>query len=132
MKILMSLIISLAFPIYGRSHEGHDKTPGAMSAPHGGQLKESNQVHLELVSDSQGFKIYPLDHDMKSLPLKDIALEATIKFPKKTKADPIKLQTAESYFSAQVDAKGAHRYTIEVKATYNKKTEKLSFIVEPQ
>ena len=81
--------MSLIFGVFAASleiswsHEGHQKTPRDTLAPHGGKVKGTDHFNLELVATNEEFNIYPLDHDFKSLPLKDIHLEALVLFPKK-------------------------------------------------
>lgn len=134
---LTSLFLFLIFFIvlgvsnYSLAHEGHDKTPGSVSAPHGGQIKGTSQLYLEVVADNEGFKIYPMDHDLKSIALNELKLEANIQFPKKSKTENIKLSLAESFAEAKVESKGAHRYNANIKVTYKNKTETISFVIEP-
>lgn len=114
------------------SHEGHQKIPGDTFAPHGGKVKGTDHFYLELVATKEEFKLYLFDHDFKSLPLKDIDLEASVMFPKKSRSREIKLEPVGDFFQAKVNAKGVHRYTLELKIKGNGKTEKLSFVVEPE
>lgn len=113
------------------AHEGHDKTPGAVAAPHGGQLKGTSQLYVELVPSTNGVKLYAVDHEMKSIAIKDVKIEGTVSLPKK-KAEKLALKASESYLEAKVDAKGAHRYTLDLQVGYKGKTETVSFNVEPQ
>ncbi len=126
------ITMTLFFSLVTFSHEGHDKTPGALSAPHGGQIKGTSQLYLELVSDKNGFKIYTIDHDLKTIPIKEVKIEGTMKLPKQKKSEKLPLMTSESFLESKVDAKGSHRYTVDLKVTYKGKTENVSFNVEPQ
>lgn len=127
----LSLFIVFGVSNSSLAHEGHDKTPGSVSAPHGGQIKGTNQLYLEVVADNEGFKIYPMDHDLKSIALNELNLEANIQFPKKSKTENIKLTLAESFAEAKVESKGAHRYNANIKVTYKNKTDTVSFVIEP-
>lgn len=132
MKSFVTTIATLLIGLLALAHEGHDKTPGAVTAPHGGQLKGTSQLYVELVSDSAGFKIYTVDHDLKTIPVKDVKIEGTAKLPKQKQSEKIALSTAESFLEAKVNAKGSHRYTVDLKVIYKGKTENVSFNVEPQ
>lgn len=132
MKSLITTIATLIIGVSSLAHEGHDKTPGALIAPHGGQLKGTSQLYLELVSDSSGFKIYTFNHDLKTIPTKDLKIEGSTKLPKQKKSEKLSLNVSESFLESKVDAKGSHRYTVDLKVTYSGKTESVSFIVEPQ
>lgn len=128
-------IITLTIFLFGLStlaHEGHDKTPGTITAPHGGQLKGTSQLYVELVSDSSGFKLYTVDHDLKTIPTKDVKIEGTLKLPKQKQSEKLAFVTSESFLESKVNAKGTHRYTVELKVIYNGKTESVFFTVEPQ
>lgn len=114
------------------AHEGHDKTPGALAAPHGGLIKGTEHIYLELVSNQGELKVYPLDHDMKSVPVADVKLDGKMSVPRKNKSEPVKFIAQDDYFAAKVDAKGAHRYDLDVTVSHGGKTEKLKFSVEPQ
>lgn len=130
-KLLTVFIGCLLTSVLSFAHEGHNKTPGSLAAPHGGKVKGTSELYIELVSDAEGFKIYLFDHDMKAIPSKDLKIDATIQFPKKSKSETIKLTQADDFYGAKVDSKGAHRYTLELKIGFAGKTEKLSFTVEP-
>lgn len=130
-KIILTLIM-MCMPLMSFAHEGHDKTPGAVTAPHGGVMKDLKHIYLELLVDTTGIKLYPYDHDLKPVALSDIKIEALATFPKKSKAEKIVFTTEADAFSAKVDAKGAHRYTLEVTVTHQEKKDKTKFNVEPQ
>ncbi len=132
MKSLITTIATLVIGLSTFAHEGHDKTPGALTAPHGGQLKGTSQLYVELVSDSSGFKIYTVDHELKTIPVKEVKIEGTAKLPKQKQSEKLALSTSESFLETKVDAKGSHRYTVDLKVTYKGKTESISFNVEPQ
>ena len=132
-KLVVSLgILILSLPGTVFAHEGHDKTPGVGSAPHGVGIKGTEQLYIELVNETGGIKIYPLTHDLAAVPLKDVSLEATATFPKKPKAEPVVFTQAEDHFLAKVDGKGAYRYSLDLTVTYKGKKEKMKFQVEPQ
>ncbi len=131
-KILAAIAVFTLGSFHSLAHEGHNKTPGAISAPHGGQVKGTDSLYLELVSDKDGFKLYPLTHEMKVVPAKEISLEAKVKFPKKSGSENIKLMSSADFFEGKVNAEGAYRYTVEIKMTYQGKKDHLTFNVEPQ
>lgn len=128
----VALTTTLLTGLPAMAHEGHDKTPGAITAPHGGQLKGTSQLYVELVSDSTGFKLYIIDHDLKTISPKDVKIEGLTQLPKEKKTNQLVLNSSESYFESKVDAKGSHRYRTDLKVTYKGKTETVSFNVEPQ
>lgn len=130
-QLMISVAMFMAFSITS-AHEGHDKTPGALAAPHGGIVKGTDHIYLEVVSGSGEVKIYPLDHDMKPIVVADVKIDAKMTIPRKNKSEVVKFSSQADYFSAKIDAKGAHRYDLDVSVTHGGKTEKLKFSVEPQ
>ncbi len=129
--LVLLAMVSFAF-LKGFAHEGHDKMPGALSAPHGGQVKGTDHLYIELISDAEGIKLYPLTHEMKPIPLDQLKLEGTFRLPKGKKSDTLVLKKGSDYFEAKVQAKGSHRYQVDLKVTFMKATDSLSFNVEPQ
>lgn len=124
--------IFLFFSVEAFSHEGHNKTPGSLAAPHGGQIKGTSQLYLEVVPEASAVKIYPFDHDMKPVPLNEIKIDATMKLPKQKKSEKVIMNSSETFFEAKIDSKGSHRYNLDLKIDYKQKSEKISFNVEPQ
>lgn len=133
MKIIFAVTLALVLSHTAAfAHEGHDKTPGAIAAPHGGTVQGTSQLYLELVPSADGVKIYPMDHDGKPVAISDVKLEGTATFPKKSKADLVKFAPEGDAFVSKVAAKGAHRYTLNLNVEYKGKKEKAKFTVEPQ
>lgn len=130
-KIILTMMI-IFLPLTGFAHEGHDKMPGAVAAPHGGIMHDLENMYLELLVDASGVKLYPYDHDLKPLALKDVKIEGTATLPKKTKAEKVIFTQEGAAFGATVDAKGTHRYKLEVTVTHQGKKDKAKFNVEPQ
>lgn len=128
--ILNSLFVVLCSAAV--AHEGHDKTPGAGAAPHGGIVQGTDHIYLELVASGDDVKLYPLDHDMKAIPLAQTKVDAKATFPKKTKGEAVKFSAEGDAFVAKIPGKGAHRYTLEVTVAHEGKNEKVKFTVEPQ
>ncbi len=131
-KIIFKLILAVAFSSVGFAHEGHDNTPGAITAPHGGIVKGGDPLYWELVSDASGVKLYPLTHDQKLIPLKEMSVTGTAEFPKKAKKDIVKFSIVDDHYSAQVNTKGVSHYALEITSTYQGKKGKVKFQVEPQ
>lgn len=131
-RMICTALMAMGLSQAGFAHEGHDKTPGAKTAPHGGVIKGTDQLYLELVSEGDHIKIYPLTHDSAPIAVKQVALQGTASFPKSKKSNAVKFSASEDHFSAKVDAKGSYRYTLEVVLTYQGKREKVKFQVEPQ
>jgi hypothetical protein len=131
MKFFLAVtLIAMASPL-AMAHEGHDKSPGMVAAPHGGIIKAAGSIYLELVSNKDGVKIYPVDHDMKAVAVTVIQLDGKVLFPKKIKPEAVQFTTEGDAFTAKINAKGSHRYTLNLDVTANGKKESLKFNVEP-
>ncbi len=132
MKKLFATAFLILQSIVSFAHEGHHHTPGAVVAPHGGVLQDLKHMYLELVVEAGTVTLYPLDHDLKSLATKDVTIEASVKYPKKPKPESVAFSSEGDAFKAVIDAKGAHRYSLEVKISAQGKTSTAKFNVEPQ
>jgi len=130
-SIFLIVAVTLGLGSFSYAHEGHDKMPGTLQAPHGGTVKGTSQLYIELVNEASGIKLYPLTHEMTPVVPKEVTIVATAQAPKKKK-EPVTFTSADDHFEAKVDAKGAYRYTLELTTTYKGKKEKVTFQVEPQ
>lgn len=132
--IVLSALLAGSSLISGPAlgHEGHNKAPGSVAAPHGGAIQGTASLYWELVKEAGGLKLYPLTHDLAPIPPNEVTLTALVTFPKKPKAISIKFTVEGDSFVAKVETKGAHRYTLELSSTYTGKKEKVKFQVEPQ
>lgn len=129
LKLMFSLLLTFNFAL---AHEGHNKTPGALSAPHGGLIKGTDSFYLEVVTSQNEVKVFPLGHDMKPVSVASLKLDGKMTIPRKNKSEAVKFSPKADYFSASIDAKGAHRYDLELSISKNGKVEKQIFTIEPQ
>jgi hypothetical protein len=113
------------------AHEGHDKTPGAVTAPHGGQIKGGDQHFVEVVFESSNVRVYIFDHDMKKVDLKALKIDGTLKLPKASKPSEVKLNANGDFFEGKVEVKGAHRFALDLTINHESKKEKFTFNIEP-
>ena len=85
----MKLVFLFALLNMSLAHEGHNKAPGTEMAPHGGVMQGTSQYYFELVSELVSevsvIKLYPLNHDLKAIPIAQLAVSATSQVPKKLK-----------------------------------------------
>lgn len=118
------------------AHEGHNHGGGSEQAPHGGVIKANGPLRVELVQESDALKIYVMDEKLKTVPAKDLKVEATTQAPKKPKA-PLKLSSkteadGATYYEGKLSDTGSYRYQLEVSIAHGGKNQKVSFQVEPQ
>lgn len=126
-KIIIGALLLVSVNL--RAHEGHDETPGALKANHGGVVKAGQEINLEYVVSGEDVKLYPLSHDGKDLAANEVKLTATAKLPK-GKAETLKLEIKDGVYLAKVDFKGAYRVEIMVKADNKGKESTFKFQVE--
>lgn len=127
-KLALSLlVIVFAGPIL--AHEGHSH--GALSAPHGGAVYDGKKAGVELVQEGNKIKLYPVNGSWKLISVSDVEMAARIEFPKKT-PEPLALKKMTDHFAAEIDAKGAYRYQVDLTMTVKGVKESIKFQVEPQ
>ena len=129
---MLSLVVTLFIFTSVFAHEGHDKTPGALSAPHGGIVQGTDHLYIELLGSGAAVQVYFYDHEMKPISVQSVKIEGKAVLPKKAGALPISFAVEKDFFTAKVDSKGAHRYTLELSVVHAGKNEKVQFTVEPQ
>ena len=132
MKTIVLTFIVICMPLMSYAHEGHDKTPGALPLDGFDQIQATDHLYLKLKMEKEGVKIFPFDHDNKPVALQEVKIEGSATFPKKPKAEKLTFASEDSAFSTKIDAKGAHRYTLDITVTHQGKKEKVKFNVEPQ
>lgn len=126
------MLLALGSANEAKAHEGHDKTPGALPLDGFDQIQATDHLYLKLRMEKGGVKIYPFSHENKPVALSGMKLEGTTTSPKKSKPETVAFTPEGDAFTAKVDAKGAHRYTLDVVVTHDGKKEKTKFNVEPQ
>ena len=118
------------------AHEGHDHGPGSVQAPKGGVMRSLETVHLELKAEGKALRIYPYEMDAKTQKLvpADVAkfpVKATVTLPKK-KPEALELSPKGDHWEGTFDAKGAHRYALELAITQGGHNDKVKYTVEPK
>lgn len=136
--VLTLSILTLFPPQFSQAHEGH-ATPGSMQARHGGMIKQTKNLFIELVTEGTTLKIYPMDHEYNPVPLDKVRLDSTVEFPKGKKGsgklsltNHIVPEDGKSHFMGTVDPQGANRFTLKLKATYLDVAGDVKFTVEPK
>ena len=138
-EVLVAAILAftLGAGVQSWAHEGHN-APGSVQAQHGGTVKATKSFYIELVQEGNTLKLYPMGHDFKPVPLKEVQIEATAQLPKAKAKTSVKFSehavddATQSHYMGSFDAKGAHRYTLVVTAQYRGKKEAVTFQVEPK
>lgn len=131
MKNLLLILVALLAVTGAYAHEGHDSTPGAIQAPNGGIVEPFKALYIEKVVESTGVKLYPLTHETQPIALKDLKVDASYTLPK-GKKQALKLTEEGDHYIAKVDAKGAYKYSLELKVSYQGKSETKVLQIEPQ
>ena len=135
---LFALTLVTLFSFQVGAHEGHNHGPGQVQPTKGGVILKSEHFYLEVVGTNKEIKFYPLKQvDPKSMmltpiPLKDVKLSATYMLPRGKKAEAIKVTNHGDHFMGTVDAKGSHRYQVNVSIETMGEKEELTYQIEPQ
>ena len=112
------------------AHEG-EHGPSTVQAPKGGVIRSLETVHLELLSKGSTVQIFAYDMNLKPADVSKYPVSATVTLPKK-KAEPITLEPKGDHWQAVVDAKGAHRFALEMNINQGGHDDKVKFTVEPK
>jgi hypothetical protein len=112
------------------AHEG-EHGPSTVQAPKGGVMRSLETVHLELLSKGNTIQIYAYETDLKPSDVSKYPVSASVTFPKK-KSEALVLQNKGDHWEADVDAKGAHRYTLLLDIKQDGHQDKVKFTVEPK
>ncbi len=135
-KTITRALVTITFFCFGSfAHDGHDHdAPTKLKAPKGGIIKALDESRVEVVAKGKDLKIYVYDKELKPAPTTDLKIIASTELPRTKKEEPLSLKSQDTYFEAQYDAKGVHRYTLKLAVTENKtgRTEKLTFTIEPR
>lgn len=126
-KLVMAIAFLASFSAF--AHEGHDDTPGALKANHGGVVKAGKEINLEYVVAGTEVKMFPVSHDGKELAGTDVKMMVTTKLPK-GKAEAAKLDLKDGAYVTQVDFKDAYRIEMNVTADNHGKKSSFKFQVE--
>lgn len=111
------------------AHEGHDHGAPTFQAPKGGVLKSASFGHFELVKKGSEAQIYWYDESGKQIETQDLQLTAELELPRK-KPTPLTLANNKTHWSAQIDAKGAHRFTLKVNMQKGCEKDYVTFTIE--
>lgn len=122
-------ITAILFSTVSFSHEGHDQLPGALKSNHGGVVQAGKEINLEYVVSGNEVKLYPLSHEGKDIPLKDVSFSVTSKRPKE-KSSAIKVDEVDRVSILKVDFKKAYRIEVEVKVDHIGRESHFKFQVE--
>ncbi len=126
-KIILPLLLAASISTF--AHEGHDETPGALKANHGGAVKAGKEINLEYVVSGTEVKLFPVSHEGQDLSLNEVKLTVTTKLPK-GKAEPAKIEVQNGAFVTHIDFKNAFRVEMNVSASKAGKTDTFKLQIE--
>lgn len=127
---LLALMTTLTMTAPGTfAHEGHDQAPGSIKAMHGGIPKAGKQFNLEMVASGTKVQFFALPHEGETVNAGKIQFSGTAKTPK-GKLQPLKFEPEGAGFATIVDFERSHRVNLEIKTSYEGKSETFKFLVE--
>lgn len=133
-KVFLALTITAAatgLTSVIHAHEGAHG-PEQKVAPHGGTLRDSATLMLELVKEGSGAKIYALEHDGKALDPKLLSLDTkkTSLVDAKKKAVKFTLEPSEGALLLKFEAGSSHRYSFHLVAKFEGKENSANWQIE--
>lgn len=128
---LTFLTVFFVFANFLQAHEGDHHAPSSVQAPNGGIIQSLESIHLELLTKGNVLQVYVYNSDLTPADVSKYPISAKIVFPKK-KSQVIVLTPNKNYWEASVDAKGAHRFTLEISIKQAGHNDKIKFTVEPK
>lgn len=129
MKLILSILFTFSFLNLTSAHEGHDHGAASFQAPKGGILKSIENSHFELVRSGQNIQIYAYDEQGKALATSKFKTNAELELPRQKKT-ALAMTDKGTHWEANVDAKGAHRFTVRFNVDDGKEKDYVSFTVE--
>ena len=127
---IIALVLALSSSIF--AHEGHDKSPGAVAAPHGGQIQGTGDLYVEVLQNNGAVEIFLFSHDLKPISPSEAKVSGLVTLPKKTKGETITFKSVSDRYTTKIDSKGSHRFELALTISYKGKSEKTKFNIEPQ
>lgn len=123
-KVLLAMVFVLsAFSLH--AHEGHETS--AVKSLHGGIVKKSKNVFVEVVQDEK-IEIYVTDHNYKNLIAPGFTVLASAEV--KGKKIPLKLVPNQNNLTVDTDLKKEKHFKLNVSVKINGKDEEVSFPLE--
>lgn len=126
--ILTTVLIVASSSLH--AHEGDHDAPGVVKPPKGGITRTLETIHLELLPQGKIVKIFVYDRNLKPAEAKDYPVSATATRPRK-KSEKIELVTKKNHWEFKYDAKGAHRYMLQLTIKQGGHKDKIKWNIEP-
>jgi hypothetical protein len=129
------IILSMLVSVSSFAHDGHDHdAPTALKAPKGGVIKALDEARVEVVYKGKNIKVHVYDKEGKPANADRFKIESTTLLPRAKKEEALTLRPKDTFFEAEYDAKGKHRYTLKLKVTDSKtgRTDPLTYTIEPR
>lgn len=134
MKVLF-IVCGLMISGFTFAHEGHDHdAPTTIKPMKGGVVKALDEAKIEVVAKGKNVKVFVFDKEMKPAPANRFTIVAKTLLPRAKKEEDLALVAKDSFFEAEYDAKGSHRYTLKLSITdaNTKRTDQMTFNIEPR
>jgi hypothetical protein len=131
MKQLSMILFTCLIMIFttAQGHEGHDHGAPTFQPPKGGILQTALHGHFELVNQGNKVQVYVYDMKGNAKETKGLTITAELELPRK-KAEKINLVDKGNSWEAEIDSKGAHRFTLKLTIDDGKEKDYVKFTVE--
>lgn len=128
---LISFLVTMVMSLSLHAHEGHDHGPSMIAPPKGGVIRSLETIHLELLPQGKTVKIFVYDKKMEPVEAKKYPVSAMATRPRK-QAEAVELKTKKSHWEFEYDAKGSHRYTLQLSIEQGGHKDKVQWNIEPR
>jgi hypothetical protein len=125
------LTVFFVFTSLIHAHEGDHHAKSSVQAPNGGIIQSLESVHLELLTKGDMLQVYIYNTDLTPADVSKYPVSAKVIFPKK-KPQSIVLTPKINHWETTVNAKGSHRFTLEISIKQAGHQDKVKFTVEPK
>lgn len=129
MKQFLTILFLFSISITTKAHEGHDHGAATFQPPKGGVIQTSMQGHFELVNQGNKIQLYVYDNKGTAKETKGLTLTTELELPRK-KAEKISLTDKGTHWEADIDSKGAHRFTLKITIDDGKDKDYVKFTIE--
>lgn len=134
LMILSGIVAGMFLSLSTFAHEGHDHdAPSKVEAPKGGNIKSTEEFHVEVVAKGADIKVYLYELDLKPADASAYKVTLATELPRTKKSEPLTFKASGNMLEATFNAKSAHRYTLIVTAQKGEAhSDKLNFTIEPR
>jgi hypothetical protein len=125
------VLVSFLLSVTAAAHGDHEHGPSSFHPKKGGVVRSLETVHLEFLVKDGRVSVYLYDVKGKSVDVAQYPASAKVTLPKK-KAQAAPLKAMGDHWELEFDAKGAHRYALDLTLLQGGHNDTVKYNVEPK